>query len=172
MKIFINAGHATTYDCGAVGASGSKESEINLQIAEVTAKALKQAGHKVTLYQQQRKLADVTAKANQSKADIFVAIHCNGSVNKTANGTETWHYTGCPIGAKYAKAIQAELVKTLGTKDRGVKESTSLYVLRKTIMPAVLVEVAFITNLEEEKLVLANIEKIGQSIAKAILKTL
>lgn len=172
MKIFVNAGHSPTYDCGAIGASGSKESDINLKIATVTANALKQAGHKVTLYQQQRKLVDVTAKANKSKVDLFVAIHCNGSVNKTANGTETWHYTGCPIGAKYAKAIQAELVKTLGTKDRGVKESTSLYVLRKTIMPAVLVEVAFITNLEEEKLVLANIEKIGQSIAKAILKTL
>lgn len=172
MKIFINAGHATTYDCGAVGASGSKESEINLQIAEVTAKALKQAGHKVTLYQQQRKLADVTAKANQSKAVLFVAIHCNGSANATANGTETWHYTGCPYGAKYAKAIQTELVKTLGTKDRGVKESTSLYVLRKTTMPAVLVETGFITNSDEEKLILANIGNIGEAIAKAILKTL
>jgi N-acetylmuramoyl-L-alanine amidase len=172
MKIFVNAGHALTYDCGAVGASGSKESEINLKIAKVTAEVLKQKGQKVTLYQQQRKLADVTVKANKSKADLFVAIHCNGSANTDANGTETWHYTGCPIGAKYAKAIQTELVKTLGTKDRGVKESSSLYVLRKTIMPAVLVEVAFITNLEEEKLVLANIEKIGQSIAKAILKTL
>jgi N-acetylmuramoyl-L-alanine amidase len=172
MNIFVNAGHATTYDCGAVGASGSKESDINLKIAKVTANALKQAGQKVTLYQQQRKLADVTAKANQSKADLFVSIHCNGSANTDANGTETWHYTGCPIGAKYAKAIQAELVKTLGTKDRGVKESSSLYVLRKTIMPAVLVEVAFITNRDEEKLILANIGRIGEAIAKAILKTL
>lgn len=172
MNIFVNAGHSPTYDCGAIGASGSKESDINLKIATVTANALKQAGHKVTLYQQQRKLVDVTAKANKSKVDLFVAIHCNGSVNKTANGTETWHYTGCPIGAKYAKAIQAELVKTLGTKDRGVKESSSLYVLRKTIMPAVLVEVGFITNTDEEKLILANIDQIGLSIAKAILKTL
>lgn len=172
MNIFVNAGHSMTYDSGAIGASGSKESEINLKIAKVTAEVLKQAGHKVTLYQQQIKLADVTAKANKSKADLFVSIHCNGSANATAHGTETWHYTGCPYGAKYAKAIQAELVKTLGTKDRGVKESSSLYVLRKTIMPAVLVEVGFITNAEEEKLILANISNIGKAIAKAILKKL
>lgn len=171
MKIFINAGHSLTYDCGAIGFSGTKESDINLKIATVTAESLKQAGHKVTLYQQQRKLADVTVKANKSKADLFVSIHCNGSANTDANGTETWHYTGCPYGAKYAKAIQAELVKTLGSKDRGVKESTSLYVLRKTVMPAVLVETGFITNADEEKAILANIGNIGEAIAQAILTT-
>lgn len=169
MKIFINAGHSLTYDCGAIGASGGKESEINLQIAKVTAERLKSAGYAVVLYQQERKLADVTVKANKSKADLFVAIHCNAAGNKNAHGTETWHYTGCPIGSKVAAAIQREVVETLGTRDRGVKSSRSLYVLRKTVMPAVLHEVAFISNQEEEKLILSKIPEIGKAIADGII---
>ena len=168
MKIFINPGHSLLNDPGAIGPAGNKESEVNARIAAAAAERLKAAGHKVVLYQQQRKLADVTVKANKSKADLFVSIHCNAAANTDARGTETWHYTGCPHGARTAGAIQTELVRVLGTRNRGVKTSSSLYVLRKTTMPAVLVEVGFISNAAEEKLILGNIEKIGQAIAAGI----
>jgi N-acetylmuramoyl-L-alanine amidase len=168
MKIFINPGHGWN-DPGAIGPAGNKESEVNARIAEATAKCLKAAGHKVIYYQQQRKLADVAAKANKSKADLFVSIHCNAASNKDARGTETWHYTGCPHGRTVAEAIQGEVVKTLGSKDRGIKTSTSLYVLRKTIMPAVLVEVGFISNAAEEKEIIAKTAQLGQAIADGIM---
>ena len=169
MKIFINAGHSLKYDSGAIGASGTRECDINAQIAKATAERLKSAGYTVTEYQQQKRLADVAEMANKSKADLFVAIHCNAAGNKNAHGTETWHYTGCPIGSKLAAAIQREVVETLGTRDRGVKSSRSLYVLRKTAMPAVLVEVGFISNAEEEKLILSKIPEIGKAIADGII---
>lgn len=168
MKIFINPGHGGV-DPGAIGPAGNYERDINARIAAAAAERLKAAGHKVVLYQQQRKLADVTVKANKSKADLFVSIHCNAAANTDARGTETWYYTGCPHGRAAAVAIQREVVEALGSHNRGVKSSTSLYVLRKTTMPAVLVEVGFISNAAEEKEIVAKAAQIGQAIADGIL---
>ena len=168
MKIFLNSGHGGK-DPGAIGAAGNKESEINAKIAKAAAERLKAAGHTVIVYQQERRLADVAEQANASKADLFVSIHCNSAVNRNAHGTETWHYTGCPTGKKTAGAIQAELVRVLGTRNRGVKTSRALYVLRKTAMPAVLVEVGFISNPAEEKKIVANVAQIGEAIATGII---
>lgn len=168
MKIFINPGHGWN-DPGAIGPAGNKESDVNARIAAAAAERLKAAGHKVVLYQQQRKLADVAAKANKSKADLFVSIHCNAASNTDARGTETWYYTGCPHGRAAAVTIQREVVKALGSQNRGVKSSKSLYVLRKTIMPAVLVEVGFISNAAEEKEIVTKAAQIGQAIADGIM---
>lgn len=168
MKIFLNSGHGGL-DPGAIGPAGNKESEVNARIAAAAAERLKAAGHKVVLYQQQRKLADVTVKANKSKADLFVSIHCNAACNTDARGTETWYYTGCPHGRAAAVAIQREVVEALGSRNRGVKSSTSLYVLRKTTMPAVLCEVGFLSNAAEEKEIVAKAAKIGEAIADGII---
>lgn len=168
MLVFLNSGHGGI-DPGAIGPAGNRESDVNARIAAAAAERLKAAGHKVVLYQQRRKLADVAAKANKSGADLFVSIHCNAASNTDARGTETWYYTGCPHGRAAAVSIQREVVKALGSRNRGIKSSKSLYVLRKTIMPAVLCEVAFISNPEEEKLILVNIEKIGEAIADGII---
>lgn len=124
----------------------------------------------MTVYQQQRQISDVAAKANASGAALFVSIHCNAATNKAARGTETWRYTGCPHGAKYAAAIQHHVVEAIGTKDRGVKTTRSLYVLRKTTMPAVLVEVGFISNAAEEKEIISKTDQIGQAIAAGIIE--
>lgn len=168
MKIFINPGHGGR-DPGAIGAAGSKERDINAKIAKAAAESLKAAGHTVIVYQQERQLADVAEQANASKASLFVSIHCNSAGNKNATGTETWHYTGCATGKATAAAIQREVVETLGTRNRGVKSSRSLYVLRKTTMPAVLVEVGFISNAAEEKAIIENAAEIGQAIAAGIM---
>jgi N-acetylmuramoyl-L-alanine amidase len=170
MKIFINPGHGgLPHDPGAIGPAGNKESDVNARIAAAAAERLKAAGHKVVLYQQQRKLADVAAKANKSKADLFVSIHCNAASNTDARGTETWYYTGCPHGRAAAVTIQREVVKVLQSRNRGVKSSRSLYVLRKTIMPAVLVEVGFLSNAAEEKEIVTKAAQIGQAIADGII---
>lgn len=169
MKIFLNPGHSLKYDPGAIGANGTKECEINAEIVKATAEKLKAAGHTVTVYQQKKRLADVAEMANASKAALFVSIHCNSAVNRNAHGTECWYYTGCPTGKRFATKIQLEIVKTLGTRDRGVKTSRSLYVLRKTTMPAVLVETGFLSNPAEEKLLNAKTAEIGEAIAKGIL---
>lgn len=130
------------------------------------------AGHTVIVYQQQKMLADVAEMANASGCALFVSIHCNSATNKQANGTECWYYTGCPIGKRFATNIQLEIIKALGTKNRGTKDSRSLYVLRKTVMPAVLCEVGFLSNSREEKLLNAKTAEIGEAIAKGIISAM
>ena len=168
MKVYLNPGHGGK-DPGAIGANGTKECEINAEIAKATAERLQAAGHDVIVYQQQKRLADVAEIANASGCALFVSIHCNSAVNKNAIGTETWYYTGCPVGKKFATKIQLEIIKAIGTRNRGVKNSRSLYVLRKTVMPAVLVEAGFLSNPAEEKQLNANTAEIGEAIAKGIL---
>lgn len=92
---------------------------------------------------------------NAAGCDLFVSIHCNSHAQDTANGTETWYYTGSEEGKKLATALQKNLVSRLGRRDRGVKNNRTFAVLNKTKMTAALVEVAFISN-PEEKLLLIN----------------
>ena len=92
--------------------------------------------------------ADLKARvdlANEAGADMFVSIHEN-SLGATSSGTETYHfyYAGAPAKA-LARAVHQEVVVRLGLPDRGVK-SAGFYVLRNTVMPAVLVEGAFLSN--------------------------
>ena len=89
--------------------------------------------------------------ANDWGADLFVSIHCNAAADSSANGTETYHAPGSEKGAALAGAIQSRLVAALGLRDRGVKQA-NFAVLRRTSMPAALVEIAFISNPIEEGL--------------------
>jgi len=160
MKICIDAGHGGTQP-GAVGYFGTKEKDITLQVALQLRDVLKNAGVEVVMTRDSDK--DVrTAKqsnelqarcdvANNSKADVFISIHCNASNDSSAHGTETWYYPKDAKSKTLAQFIQTELVKQIGLKDRGVKQG-NYYVTRYTKMPAVLVELAFISNPEEEVL--------------------
>lgn len=109
--------------------------------------------------------------ANQTGADLFVSIHCNSANNPDAHGTETYYCARSEKGAIAARLIQEELVKTLGLRDRQTQEG-NYYVLRETVMPAVLTEIAFINNQREEQL-LARPDfriKVAQAISRALVK--
>ena len=71
---------------------------------------------------------------------------------RTANGTETLIYGRGGEAEKLAAKVQAKVVTALGTRDRGIKVRPELHVLARTKMPAILVELAFISNPQEEKL--------------------
>lgn len=96
--------------------------------------------------------------ANKVKGPaFFISIHANahgsGKIFTEANGSEVWYYYKSSKGLMLAKYIQENLVKKLGTRDRGIQTNTNtdkaFYVLRKTIHPAVLVEAGFMTNLQD-----------------------
>ena len=84
--------------------------------------------------------------ANILLADIFVSIHCNSFSDSQANGIETLHFPDSKKGIKLANNIQSELVSNTGMTDRGIKPRDNLFVLKYTKMPAVLVELGFISN--------------------------
>lgn len=94
-------------------------------------------------------LEERVAKASANQADLFVSIHVNSGV-ASASGTETYFqsdYEG-ENSRRLASDIQSQLVSSLQTRDRGVKES-DFYVITYSQMPSVLTELGFMTNSSE-----------------------
>ncbi|MEC1435563.1 N-acetylmuramoyl-L-alanine amidase family protein [Bacillus spizizenii] len=145
--VYIDAGHGGE-DSGAVG-NGLFEKDINLAVSEHVTDKLKAEGanpvasrsddHFLTLEER-------VAKASANQADLFVSIHVNSGV-ASASGTETYFqsdYEG-ENSRRLATDIQSQLVSSLQTRDRGVKES-DFYVITYSQMPSVLAELGFMTN--------------------------
>ena len=84
--------------------------------------------------------------ANEWPADYFISIHCNANVNPAINGTEVYVYRENTQAYWLAQHVLAGIVARVGTRDNGVRVRPSLYVLRRTQMPAILVELAYLTN--------------------------
>jgi N-acetylmuramoyl-L-alanine amidase len=172
--IAIDPGHGG-YDPGAVGKLGTKEEDINLDIAKRVAKLLEARGAKVIMTRTSDKdvsLAQRTSIANSAKANLFVSIHINANENAALGGTSTYVHSGAKTARvqesnRLARYIQSELVKTLGLRDIGVKYA-DFAVLRTSTMPAVLCELAFISNIPEEKYM--NTDGFKNAAAEAIVK--
>ena len=155
MKICIDAGHNNSgYDTGASG-WGLREQDISFQIAHKLAAKLAALGAQVkeTRPTQTTKLGTSLDSSLQTRCDIannfgadyFISIHCNAATSITATGTETLIYAKGGEAEKMANAVQINLVEVIGTVSRGVK-TQNVKVLRSTNMPAILIEVGFITN--------------------------
>ena len=149
MLICLDAGHGGK-DSGACGAY-SKEKNIALTAAIYLGEELTKLGFEV-MYTRTTdtyvKLIDRARLANNRKADLFVSIHCNSAASAKAHGTETLCYEPCRVG----ELIQEALIKETGLTNRGLKTRKDLAVLNLTEMTAVLVEMAFISNPDEEDL--------------------
>lgn len=146
-KIYIDAGHGGT-DCGAVGVNGVKEKDVNLAVGLYLRTELEWQGHTVKMSRTTditKSLGARTTEANNFGADLVISIHCNAFDDASANGTETYVYKFGIKAHSLARYVQAELIATLGTKNRGVKTG-NLALVRDTVAPAILVELAFITN--------------------------
>ena len=166
MLVCINAGHCPGVDSGACG-DYSQEADIVKYVGEVVCKDLENVDIQ-TMFVQDDSLGYICRTANSAGADLFVSIHCNSAVNRAAKGTETFCYTGSHKSEKLAECIQKQLVDTMGTTDRGVKDGSGLYVLKHTAMPAVLTELAFISNPKEEKYLNEHKQVMAHAIARGI----
>ena len=149
MKICIDPGHSGKIEPGAC-AGGVTEAAINLEIAKIAGRMLEKFGHQVLLTRtgevDNQWLTWRCEAAWAFDADIFISIHCNACEDGKANGTEVFYFPTSENGHALARCIQAELVALCHTVDRGVKTNDEWTVLLETSMPAVLVELAFLTN--------------------------
>ena len=173
-KICIDAGHGGI-DAGAVNGN-YYEKEAALMIACKLGKALALAGVEVIYTRKDDsniELEERTTFANKNAADYFISIHLNAATNKQANGIETFAYNEGSTAYKLAGAVQKELIAKTGATDRKVK-TANFYVLRKTAMPAILVETGFISNDVEAKALFTDGYQtiIANAIAKAVLSFL
>lgn len=174
-KICIDPGHGGK-DPGAIGPSGTKEKDITLAIALKLKPLLENRGIEIYLTRTADIFVDLSIRAkmaNEAHADYFVSIHCNSAINPQAHGIETYCYVKSEKAEKLANMVQSEIVKATGLMDRGVK-TANFAVLRETKMPAILIETAFISNINEEKL-FKNVvfqDKIAIAIAKGLCRYL
>lgn len=167
--IVIDAGHGGP-DPGAVGANGSVEKDIVLDIAKRLSIILKQSGASVVMtrdndqFINDEKKTSLDSKkvdelkqrvviANNKKADIVLSIHVNAFPSGQWRGAQVFYQRGSEKSKELAEGIQSELTRVLQNTDRLV-EPHDTYIMRESKMPSVTVEVGFISNPEEEKLLL------------------
>jgi N-acetylmuramoyl-L-alanine amidase len=178
MRVFLNPGHDLVYDSGAVHpATGLRECEVAAAVGDLVKGYLEDAGCEVRMMQsdnlawdspyEDRQDCSVCDCANEWTADVFVSIHCNAA-NGRARGTETLICGAGGRAEQLAECIQRQIVESLGTMDRGLKERPGLIVLRATDMPAVLVELAFIDNDEDAELLMTRQDDFARAIARGV----
>jgi N-acetylmuramoyl-L-alanine amidase len=194
-KIVIDAGHGG-YDPGAIGRTGLREKDVNLDIAKRVANLLSSQGVEVVMTRPTDKFISLSKRteiANNSRADLFVSIHANANHARSLNGFEIYYVaasisdsnralnsarnarlnfdSGCfasnsqdlrailwDMVYTYSRAESIELAHSicrsaddnLGIRIIGVK-GAKFQVLTCAQMPAVLVEVGFLSNRDEEE---------------------
>ena len=175
--VVIDPGHGGL-DPGAVGIGGMRETDIVLEVSKIVTELLSDKGVKGILTRKNEDDLDLPPRvtfANNKNADIFVSIHANASRGKRRdiNGLETFYYRGWK-GRLLAKNIQKQILRVSpGSPDRGVKQGR-FYVIKNTRMPAVLVEIGFLTGrLDARRLEKTSHRKrLAYAIAKGILEYL
>ncbi len=172
MLIALDAGHGGS-DPGAVY-NGRQEKDDNLRLAMAVGKILQDKGVDV-VYTRENDIYETPFKkatdANQAGADYFISFHRNSGENpNTASGVQNLIYQKGGTSEKIAKEIQDNLVD-LGFRDLGIVERPNLVVLRRTNMPAVLIETGFINNNTDNNKFDEDFDDIAEAIADAILES-
>lgn len=159
--VVIDPGHGGM-DSGALGLHGMKEKDIVLQVAyEMVNLNEVFFNDKVDIYLTRYRdtlvsLSDRAKLAKGLRADLFISLHCNRSINPNASGVEVYAYKGknpfSNTSVWLGYGLQKELNRKLGFKSRGVKFA-DFQVLRESAMfcPAVLVELGFLSQGDEAR---------------------
>lgn len=176
--VCIDAGHGGV-DVGAIGEGERYEKDDNLRLALQVQKQLEAKGIQVLMTREndtKLTLEDRCYIANKKDATLFVSIHRN-SAAASANGIEIWT-ANKGTGNELANYIYKELQVVGMQTDRGIQKGTidggnsDYFVNKHTKMPSCLIEMGFITNEEDNRLLDTNLEAYAQAIANGIEKTL
>ena len=183
ITIVIDPGHGGN-DAGAIGPSGVMEKTVTLRVSLILAQLLENEGAEVIMTRNTdtevaargRHATDIEELksrcdiANEAEADIFLSIHADSFTNPASRGTTCYYFAeGSPESKKLAEKVHAALIEQIKTPSRGIK-GCNFYVVRNTDMPAILVELAFISNPQEEKLLNSKegVEQAAQGIFDGI----
>ena len=181
IKIYIDQGHnpsGTNY-AGAVG-NGLYESEINYIVGIYLRDLLEFDGLFEVMVSRETPVSSVgtdpvssqrlrVRMANAWPADLFISIHCNSNQNHRINGSEVYIYRFGGRAEALAQSVLNAIVSIVGTRDNGVRAYPTLYVLRETAMPAILVELAYLTNADDAEKLYRNTFEFAYAIYLGIL---
>jgi len=163
ITIVVDPGHGGI-DPGKVGINGSYEKDVNLAIGKYLKEILEKKKCQVImtretdegLYEEtdsNKKVSDLRRRVeimNAPEVDVVVSIHQNSYTGESSKGAQVFYQRTSDYGEQMAKAIQAQLISSLGTwNHRQAKANDSYFLLKKTTKPAVIVECGFLSNSEE-----------------------
>ncbi|MBW4545877.1 MAG: N-acetylmuramoyl-L-alanine amidase [Symplocastrum torsivum CPER-KK1] len=172
MVVMIDPGHGGK-DPGTIGIGGVQEKNVILPISQEVAAILEQQGVQAVLTRTSDYFVSLEGRvqmADRANANLFVSIHANAiSMSRPdVNGLETYYYSS---GQRLAQTIHNSILQSVDVSDRRVRQAR-FYVLRKSSMPSVLVEVGFLTGRDDSaKLANPNYRsQVAQAIARGILQ--
>lgn len=160
IRIFIDQGHNPSgYNAGAEG-NGLREQDVTYNVGielasllnddpRFTARVSRPTPETVLGTSNATSLQARVNMANSWPADYFISIHCNSNTNPAINGSEVYVYRSNTQSYWLAQHILNAIVERVDTKDNGVRLNPSLYVLRRTSMPAALVELGYLSNVSD-----------------------
>jgi N-acetylmuramoyl-L-alanine amidase len=180
IKIYIDQGHNPQNPNAGAEGNGLREQDITYKVGKELGDLLR--ANPNFEVRESRPSTDVILGSSNSQslrlrvedanswgADYFISIHTNASSIPQATGTEAFSYAvGTPAFA-LGEDILEGISRTTGLQNRGMKARPGLYVLRRTVMPAVLVELGFITNPEDASLMNNRPDLFARGIYEGIL---
>ena len=182
IKIYIDQGHnPRDYNTGAEG-NGFYEQDITYTVGILLAELLsRNPEFEVRLSRptpetilgttNSTSLSERVREANNWGADVFLSLHTNAAPSPSASGSEALIYSkSSAVALGLAQDILQKMTEVTGLRNRGVLERPGLYVLRKTTMPAVLVEMGFISNRYDAELMAYSPELFAEGIYRGILQ--
>lgn len=180
IKIFIDQGHNPTNPNAGAEGNGLREQDLTYEIGQLTADLLRQNPNFEVLLSRPTpdtvlgttnagSLAARVNAANDWGADYFISLHANASTIPTATGAEGYVYSLSSAAAGLAEEIIEGISEYTGIPERGVFARPTLYVLRRTRMPATLIEMGFITTYSEAMLMADSPELFARGIYEGIL---
>lgn len=186
--IAIDAGHGGP-DGGAVSREGLIEKDINLSVSLYLRDYLQQAGAIVVMTREgdydlakddtkgysKRKTEDLKQRVRsieEKGVDLFISVHMNSVPSNRWSGAQTFYYPNHEDNKAMAKFVQDELRTTLENTDRVAKTVNTIYLLKALKMPAILVEVGFLSHPEESALLGDDVyqRKVATGIYRGILR--
>ncbi|MBR5514760.1 MAG: N-acetylmuramoyl-L-alanine amidase [Clostridia bacterium] len=179
IKIFIDQGHNPTNPNAGAEGNGLREQDLTYEIGIRLAQLLSENGNYEVLVSRptpETQLGTTNAQslrarvdaANNWGADYFISLHANASAISSASGSEGYVYSLGGAAQQFAEDILYGLSNTTGLPNRGVFARPTLYVLRKTAMPATLIELGFITNPGDAALMSENPQLFAQGLYNGI----
>ena len=181
-KIYIDQGHNPSgFNTGAEG-NGYYEQDITYEIGrrlynllltnpEFTPRLSRPTPETVLGTSNSTSLVERVNQANSWPADLFISLHNNAAENSNATGNEALVYgPGATVANAIATQILEQLTLTTGLRNRGIVYRPGLYVLKETEMPAVLVEMGFISNSYDADLLANSPYLFATGIYRGILK--